>query len=73
MILGLYPEEGSDLAVNAPEVNIPVFMLLLSLMAEDEAATESGHRGRVGFLRPAKISVFILHTNQSPIINHIRN
>lgn len=72
MILDLYPNEGSDPADNAVEVTITVFMLLLSLMAENEGATESGHRGRVGLLPAAALSVFMLHTNQTKL-HHIRN
>lgn len=66
MILDLYPEEPSDWAVKALEVNITVFILLQSLMAETQGTAESGHRGHAGFLPPARLSVFMLHTNQTP-------
>lgn len=39
-ILGLYPEEGSDWAVNAPGGKITV--LLLRIMGKDQEATEAG-------------------------------
>ncbi|KAI9540587.1 hypothetical protein NQZ68_039224 [Dissostichus eleginoides] len=41
MTLDLSPDERSDRTVRAPEVNISVFMLILS---------QSGHRGQAGFL-----------------------
>lgn len=70
MILGLYPEEFSDRAVKALEVNIAVFTLLLSLMADTEGATESGHGGHVWF--PASSQTRCVYAaykpNQTPSI-----
>lgn len=42
MILGLYPEEGSDWAVNAPGGKITVFVLLLRILGKNQEATEAG-------------------------------
>lgn len=71
MILALYSEEGSDRAVNALEVNITVFMLLLSLMGKNEEATATGHGGHAGFLLPVRLGVFILHTNHHQLPSSI--
>lgn len=53
---------------NDPEVNITVFMDLLSLKGENEAASESGHVGHAGFLLPPGLSQASLQS-----IDHVTN